>query len=78
MSVFTNNPEKYIKIKRKFAVLEFYTKERELIASTEIDGKIYFLSSDKKGRILAVKKDEEDIPTIVRYRVEIIRNKRRY
>jgi len=74
MSVFTNNPEKYIKIKRKFAVLEFYTKEREFIASLEIDEKIYFLSSDKKGRILGLKYNEDDIPTIVRYGVEIIRN----
>jgi len=66
--------KKYIKIKRDFPVLDIYTKEGEFIASTEIDGKIYFLSSDKKGRILGVKKDEKDIPTIVRYRIEIINN----
>ncbi len=75
MSVFANNPEKYIKMKRKFTVVEFFTKDGKFIASTEINGKIYFLSSDKKGRILAIKKDEEDMPSIVRYRVEIVRNK---
>ncbi len=75
MSVYYNNPEKYIKFKRIYAVLEFYTKEGEFIASTEIDEKIYFKASDKKGRILALKKDEEDMPSIVRYRVEIVRNK---
>jgi hypothetical protein len=33
------------------------------------------MCSDKKGRILAVKEDGKNMPTIVRYRVEIIRNK---
>jgi len=75
MSVYKNNREKYIKYKRIYAVLEFYTIEGEFIASTEIDDKIYFETSDKKGRILAIKKDEEDMPSIVRYRVEIGRNK---
>lgn len=75
MSVYYNNPEKYIKYKRIYAVLEFYTREGEFIASTEINEKIYFKASDKKGRILAIKKDEEDLPSIVRYRVEIVRNK---
>jgi len=74
-AILTKNPRKYFKIKRKFAVLDFYTKEGAFIASTEIDGKIYFQSSDKKGRILGVKYNEDDIPTIVRYGVEIIRNK---
>lgn len=67
--------KKYIKRKGQFPVLDIYTKEGEFIASTEIDGKIYFLCYDKKGRILAVKEDEKDMPTIVRYRIEIIRNK---
>jgi hypothetical protein len=54
--------------------LDFYTKEREFIASAKIDKKIYFLASDKKGRLLAVIKDEEEIPSIVRYKVDMIRN----
>ena len=66
--------EKYIKINGKFAVLDFYTKELEFIASAKIDKKIYFLASDKKGRLLAVIKDEEEIPSIVRYKVDMIRN----
>ena len=74
MSVFKNNPEKYIKLKRRYAVLEFYTKEGEFIASTEIDEKVNFKASDKKGRILALKKDKEDMLSIVRYRVEIVRD----
>ena len=75
LSVVSKNPDKYFKIKREFAVLDFYTKEGEFIASTEVDGKIDFLSSDKKGRILGVKQDEKDIQTIVRYRVDITNNK---
>lgn len=55
----------------EFAVLDFYTIEGEFIESIKIDEKIYFLASDKKGRLLAVKKNEEDFPTVVRYRVEI-------
>ena len=74
MSVFENDPEKYIKYKRTYAVLEFYTKKGEFIASTEIDEKISFKASDKKGRILALKRDDEDMQSIVRYRVEISRN----
>ncbi len=74
MSVFENNPEKYIKYKRKYTVLEFYTKKGEFIASTEIDEKISFKASDKKGRILALKRDDEDMQSIVRYKVEINRN----
>ena len=75
LSVVSKNPEKYFKVKRQYAVLDFYTKEREFISSAEIDDKIYFLCSDRKGRILGIKRDEEDIQTIVRYRIEIIRNK---
>jgi hypothetical protein len=74
MSDFNNNPEKYFKIRGSFAFLDIYTKEKEFVASTKIDGKVYILCSDKKGRILGVKKDEEDIQTIVRYGVEINRN----
>ena len=75
ISVFDNSPEKYFKIREKFAFLDIYTKEKEFVASAKIDGKVYILCSDKKERILGIKKDEEDIQTIVRYRVEIIRNK---
>jgi hypothetical protein len=74
-SILIKNPKEYFSIKRRFAVLDFYTKEKEFIASTEIDEKLYFLASDKKGRILAVKKDEEDVPTIVRYTVEIAKDR---
>lgn len=73
-AVLIKNPRKYFRIKRRCAVLDFYTREGKFITSTEIDGKIYFLSSDKKGRILAVKIDEKDMPTVVRYQVDIIRN----
>jgi outer membrane protein assembly factor BamB len=66
---------KYVTVKRKFALLDFYTKDGKRIGSAEIDEKIYFLCSDRKGRILGIKRDEEDIQTIVRYRIEIIRNK---
>ncbi len=75
MSVFKSNPEKYLEFNKIFAVLEFYTKKGELLASTEIDEKIYFKASDKKGRLLAIKRDEEDMQSIVRYRVELSRNK---
>jgi len=74
MSVFENNPEEYIRYKRKYTVLEFFTKEGEFITSTEIDEKISFKASDKKGRILALKRDDEDMQSIVRYRIEINRN----
>ena len=66
--------DKYIKLREKFAVLDLYTKRGEFAASVKIDEKIYFLASDKKGRLLAVKKDEEDIPSIVRYKVDTIGN----
>ena len=72
--VLTKNPEKYFKIKGQFAVLDIYTKEGDFIASTVMDGKIYFLCSDNKGRLLAIKVDENDIPTIVRYRIEMTNN----
>lgn len=74
MSDFTNNPEKYIKMKRKFAVLDFYTLEGEFIESTEIDEKIYFLTSDRKGRVLGIKLDAENFQSLVRYKVEINRD----
>jgi hypothetical protein len=74
LSEVSINPDKYFKIKRELAVLDIYTKEGEFIASTKLDGKINFLSSDKKGRILALKRDDEDMQSIVRYRIEINRN----
>ena len=43
------------------------------IASGEINDEIIFLNADNKNRILGVKEDEENIPTIVRYKVEIIK-----
>lgn len=63
--------DKYYKFNRKFAVLDIFDKDGQFIASSEIDDKIVFLNSDNKNRILGVKKDEEDIPTIVRYKVKI-------
>lgn len=66
--------EKYITIKRKFAVLDFYTKNGKLIGSTELDEWIIFLSSDNKGRILGIKRDDDGIQTIVRYRAEVMHN----
>jgi len=71
--VLTKNPEEYFKVKRNFAVLDFYTKERKFIVSAEIDGNIKLLSFDKKGRILGIKHDEEGTQTIVRYKAEVIR-----
>jgi len=67
--------EKYMKIKGVSAVLDFYTSEGEFIASVKMDEKIYFLTSDKKGRIIGIKLDEEDIPTIVRYCIALYKNK---
>ncbi len=63
--------DKYFKVNRKYAVLDVFNKDGQFIASTEINDKIIFLNSDNKNRILGVKKDEEDIPTIVRYKVKI-------
>lgn len=71
---YKKNPDKYIRIKRIFHVLEFYTKEGEFIASNETDEKIYFYASDRKGRLLALKRNEEDMQSIARYHVEIKRN----
>lgn len=66
--------DKYITIKRKFAVLDFYTKNGQLIGSAELDERIHFLSSDNKGRILGIKRDDDGIQTVVRYRVEVMHN----
>ncbi|MBL7082673.1 MAG: NHL repeat-containing protein [Candidatus Aminicenantes bacterium] len=66
------NLEKYVTVKRKFALLDFYTKDGKRIGSAEIDGKIYFKSVDSEGRILGIKYDEEGKQTIVRYKTEII------
>lgn len=63
--------DKYYKFKRKFAVVDIFDKDGQFIASSEINDKIVFLNSDNKNRILGVKKDGEDIPTIVRYKVKI-------
>ena len=68
------NLDKYITIKRSFAVLDFYTQNGQLIGTAEIDERIYFLASDNKGRILGIKHDEEGIQTIVKYKAEIINN----
>lgn len=68
------NPEKFFKVNGEFAVLDFYTIEGEFIESIKIDEKIYFLCSDKKGRILGVKKNKEDFSSLVRYKVEINSN----
>lgn len=68
------NLEKYVTIKRKFAVLDFYTKNGKLVGSAEINERIYFLSSDNKGRVLGIKRDDDGIQTIVRYKVEVMHN----
>lgn len=68
------NLEKYVTIKRKSAVLDFYTKDGKRIGSVEIDGKIYFKSVDSEGRILGIKYDEEGKQTLVRYKTEIIQD----
>jgi len=65
--------DKYFKIKRKFAVLDIFNKNGLFIASAEINDEIIFLNADNKNRILGVKDDGENIPTIVRYNVEIIK-----
>ncbi len=64
--------KKYVTVKRKFALLDFYTKDGKRIGSAEIDGKIYLKSVDSEGRILGIKYDEEGKQTIVRYKTEII------
>ena len=71
ISSFQINPEKYFKILGKYSILDFYSKDLELIASARVDGKIYFLSVDKQGRLLGVKYDADDVQTIVRYNLEI-------
>ncbi|MCJ7582372.1 MAG: hypothetical protein MUP98_17795, partial [Candidatus Aminicenantes bacterium] len=63
--------DKYFKFNRKFAVIDIFDKDGQFITSSEVNDKIVFLNSDNKNRILGVKKDEEDIPTIVRYKVKI-------
>jgi len=64
------NPSKYYKINGRFTLLEFFTKEGKLMDVAEIDGKIKFLASDKKGRIIGIKYDKENLQTIVRYKIE--------
>jgi len=72
MSILRKNPESYYKIKGEYAVLDFYSKEGKIVYSARINNKIYFLCSDKKGRILGVKLDDSDFPKVVRYNVDII------
>ncbi len=74
---FTKDPRKYYGISRRFSLLEFYDKKGNLIGSTEIDEKIYFLSSDRKGRVLGIKQNWGEIPTILRYRIKMINEKYR-
>lgn len=50
------------------------TNVNKLIKEKE-NGKIYFLSSDRNGRILGIKQNWEEVPTILRYRIEIINEK---
>jgi len=69
-----DNFEKYATLKRKFAVLDFYTKNGQLVGTAEIDERIYFSSTDTKRRILGIKRDDEGIQTIVRYKAEVKHN----
>lgn len=74
LSDYKKNPEKFIKYNGEFAVLDFYSIEGEFIESIKIDEKIYFLCSDKKGRVLGIKRDVENFPSLVRYKVEVHSN----
>lgn len=65
--------DKYYRVKRVFNVLDVFTKDGQFIASGEINDNIIFLNSDNNNRIIGVKDDGENIPTIVRYKVEIIK-----
>lgn len=61
--------EKYFKTNRKFVILDIFNKDGQFIASAEINKKIVFLDFDNKNRVLGLKEDGENIPTIVRYKV---------
>lgn len=66
--------DKYFKLNRTYAILDIFDKDGQFIASGEINDRVVFLNSDSKNRILGVKKDEDDIPSIVRYKVKINKN----
>jgi len=65
--------EKYFKFNGKHTVLDIFNKDGQFIASGEINETIVFLNSDNKNRVLGLKDDGENIPVIVRYKVEIIK-----
>jgi hypothetical protein len=69
------NPDKYFKIKGKFTSLDIFNKDLKRIDTIIINEKVHIYCSDKKGRILGVKHNEEDIQSIVRYKIDFKKEK---
>jgi len=68
---FAANPEKYIKLKERYCVLDIFSNELKYIASGRIDGNINILASDGKGRLLGVRQDDNGMQSIERYSLMI-------
>lgn len=67
------NPTKYFRIKRRFSLLEIFTTEGEIIDRIEMQGRTRILASDGIDQIFGIKYDDEDIASIVRYKVDSIK-----
>jgi hypothetical protein len=69
------NPDKYFKIKGIFTSLDIFNKDLKRIDKIIINEKVHIYCSDKKGRILGIKHNEEDIQSIVRYKIDFKKEK---
>jgi len=64
------NPNKYFKIKRIYSSIDIYDIKMKYIRNININNKVKILCSDSKGRLLGIKYNDEDVASIVRYRME--------
>jgi hypothetical protein len=69
-------PEKYFKFKGDYTSIDIYDKNLKCVDKIVIKEKVHIYCADKKGKIIGIRLNAEDIPSIVRYNIDL--NKAKY